>query len=174
MKKLYLRCGAALLAAATAHAAAALPALPDYGPAPRLAGIARWLNSPPLDLEALRGKVVLVDFWTYACVNCARAVPHVVRWHTKYKDQGLVVIGVHTPEFGFERNAASVQKAIGRYAIGYPVALDNQYATWRAFDNQYWPALYLIDKRGHVRYRHAGEGNYDLTASAIEQLLAAP
>jgi thiol-disulfide isomerase/thioredoxin len=145
----------------------------DYGPAPEFAGIEQWLNSDPLSLAALRGKVVLVDFWTYSCINCLRTLPYVIRWYKKFKDRGLVVIGVHTPEFGFEKLTRNVQTAIGRNGITYPVAQDNQYATWRAFDNQYWPATYLIDRNGHVVLKHAGEGDYEETERAIEALLNA-
>ncbi|MEM5430259.1 thioredoxin family protein [Cupriavidus oxalaticus] len=140
--------------------------------APEFAGITQWLNSPPLSMQALRGKVVLVDFWTYSCVNCLNTLPHVKRWHDKYKDQGLVVVGVHTPEYGFEKSTANVQEAIKRLGVRYPVAQDNRYATWSAFQNQYWPALYLIDADGRIVYQHFGEGNYAETEAAIQKLLA--
>lgn len=147
--------------------------LPDYGAAPEIAGIEQWLNAEPLTIASLKGKVVLIDFWTYACVNCVRTLPHVTGWYEKYKDQGFVVIGVHTPEFPFERVTASVRNAIARHRIRYPVALDNRYATWKAYDNQFWPAIYLIDRKGRIRFRHAGEGSYDETARAIRVLLQA-
>ncbi|MGK6315806.1 cytochrome c biogenesis protein DipZ [Neorhizobium sp. DT-125] len=145
--------------------------LPVEGPAPSLAGAVEWLNSPPLTNEQLRGKVVLVDFWTYSCINCIRTVPYVRAWAEKYKDQGLVVIGVHAPEFAFEKKIDNVRKAVGDFQIGYPVAIDNDYRIWRAFENSYWPAHYLIDARGQVRYHQFGEGNYRQTEQAIQDLL---
>jgi thiol-disulfide isomerase/thioredoxin len=148
--------------------------LVDYGPAPDITGIAQWHNSPPLNMAALRGKVVLVDFWTYACVNCIRTLPYVRKWHEQYKDKGLVVVGVHTPEFAYERDAGNVAAALKRYDLHYPVAQDNGYATWRNFDNQYWPAVYLVDRQGRVRLKHFGEGDYEETEAAIAQLLAEP
>ncbi|CAN5839165.1 hypothetical protein BH11PSE3_BH11PSE3_04950 [soil metagenome] len=150
---------------------AAEPVLYDYGEAPELVGIEDWLNSNALSIAGLRGKVVLIDFWTYSCINCLRTLPYVSRWYDKFKDRGLVVIGVHTPEFGFEKATRNVQRAIDRFGIRYPVAQDNQYSTWRAFDNQYWPAIYLIDRRGHVVLKHAGEGSYQETERAIETLI---
>jgi thiol-disulfide isomerase/thioredoxin len=147
------------------------PSFYDYGQAPEITGIEQWLNSDPLSLSGLRGKVVLVDFWTYSCINCLRTLPHVARWHDKFRDRGLVVIGVHTPEFGFEKLTRNVQAAIGRHGITYPVAQDNRYATWKAFDNEYWPATYLIDRNGHVVLKHVGEGGYEETERAIEALL---
>lgn len=147
------------------------PTVGDQGRAPEFAGIHQWLNSPPLSMEGLRGKVVLVDFWTYACGNCINTLPYVKQWHHKYKDQGLVVVGVHTPEFPFERSTANVQAAIRRFDIRYPVALDNGYATWSAFGNQYWPALYLIDANGGIVYKHYGEGSYAETEDTIRKLL---
>jgi thiol-disulfide isomerase/thioredoxin len=143
-------------------------------PAPEFAGIENWLNSPPLTLASQRGKVVLVDFWTYTCINCIRTLAYVTSWHQKYKDQGLVVVGVHTPEFPFERSTPNVQKALERFKITYPVAQDNRYATWEAYRNQYWPAVYLIDKQGQIVYRHFGEGNYAETEAEIQRLLAQP
>lgn len=145
--------------------------LPDLGPAPELAGISRWLNSDPLTLAQLRGKVVLIDFWTYSCINCVRTLPHVTGWYEKYKDKNFVVIGVHTPEFAFEKNTANVQNALGQFKISFPVAQDNDYRTWRAFENHYWPAKYLIDVNGRIRYTHFGEGRYAQTESAIRALL---
>ena len=140
--------------------------------APAFTGIETWLNSEPLDLAALRGKVVLVDFWTYTCINCIRTLPYVKRWHEKYKDQGLVVVGVHTPEFAFERSTRNVQDAIKRFGIDYPVAQDNKYATWDAYRNSYWPAFYLIDKQGKIIYTHFGEGQYKETEAMLQQALA--
>ena len=128
---------------------------------PPLSGAVEWLNSPPLTAEGLRGKVVLIDFWTYSCINCLRSIPYVKAWAEKYKDHGLVVIGVHTPEFAFERKVSNVQAAVSDLKIGYPVAIDSDYAIWRAFDNEYWPAHYFIDAQGRRRYHHFGEGHYD-------------
>ncbi len=140
--------------------------------APELTGITKWLNTDaPLSLKALRGKVVLVDFWTYTCINCLRTLPHVTSWYEKYKDDGFVVIGVHTPEFQFEHDTKNVLAALDRYHIHYPVAQDNDYRTWNAFDNRYWPAEYLIDAQGNVRRTHFGEGEYDQMEAAIRELL---
>jgi cytochrome c biogenesis protein CcdA/thiol-disulfide isomerase/thioredoxin len=146
--------------------------LPVEGAAPALDGAVTWLNSPPLTTAQLRGKVVLVDFWTYSCINCLRAIPYVRAWAEKYKDQGLVVIGVHAPEFAFEKDVKNVRKAVADLKIGYPVAVDNNYAIWRAFGNQYWPAHYFIDAQGQVRHHHFGEGGYDQSERVIQQLLA--
>lgn len=143
----------------------------DLGPAPEFAGVNQWLNSNPLTKESLQGKVVLVDFWTYSCINCIRTLPYVTKWYDTYKDDGFVVVGVHTPEFAFEKDADNVLGAIQKYKINYPVALDNDYKTWTAFKNQYWPASYLIDQKGNIVYTHFGEGNYDLTETAIRTLL---
>ncbi|MGO7545051.1 cytochrome c biogenesis protein DipZ [Rhizobium leguminosarum] len=145
--------------------------LPVEGHAPSLDGAVEWLNSQPLTTEQLHGKVVLVDFWTYSCINCIRTIPYVRAWAEKYADQGLVVIGVHAPEFAFEKKIDNVKKAIGGFQIGYPVAIDNDYSIWRAFENSYWPAAYLIDAKGQIRYHHFGEGNYDRTEQAIQDLL---
>jgi cytochrome c biogenesis protein CcdA/thiol-disulfide isomerase/thioredoxin len=153
-------------------AVAAAEALPIEGQAPSLSGAIEWLNSPPLTNEALRGKVVLVDFWTYSCINCLRAIPYVRAWAEKYKDQGLVVIGVHAPEFAFEKNIDNVRQAIKDLKIDYPVAIDNDYAIWRAFNNSYWPAHYFIDAQGRIRHHHFGEGEYDQSEKIIQQLLA--
>ena len=145
--------------------------LPDEGAMPPLAGPEQWLNGAPLTREQLRGKVVLVDFWTYSCINCLRAIPYVRAWDDRYRKDGLVVIGVHTPEFPFERDAANVRKAIADLGIRYPVPLDNRNAIWNAFHNSYWPATYLIDAEGRIRYHHFGEGRYEITESVIRQLL---
>jgi cytochrome c biogenesis protein CcdA/thiol-disulfide isomerase/thioredoxin len=134
-------------------------------------GATAWINSPPLTPESLRGKVVLVDFWTYSCINCIRSLPYIKAWYAKYKDDGLVVIGVHTPEFPFEKDEANVQKAVRDLGVLYPVAMDNDYRIWRNFNNQYWPAHYFIDATGHVRYHHFGEGNYDESEKWIRGLL---
>ena len=146
-------------------------ALADMGPAVDFVGITQWLNGPALNLEQLRGKVVLVDFWTYSCVNCVRTLPHVTGWYGKYKDNGFVVIGVHTPEFAFEKQANNVQNALKQFKINYPVALDNNFGTWQAYHNHYWPAEYLIDVKGHLRHTHFGEGHYDQMEKAIRALL---
>ncbi|HEY9253136.1 MAG TPA: thioredoxin family protein [Stenotrophomonas sp.] len=140
--------------------------------APDFKGIGHWLNSPPQTLQQLRGKVVLVEFWTYSCINCIHVLPHVKQWHADYKDQGLVVIGVHTPEYGYEKQLDNLQAAVKRFGITYPVAQDNGYETWNAYGNQYWPALYLIDQDGRVVYQHFGEGDYAQTEAKIRQLLA--
>lgn len=145
--------------------------LPVIGSFPSLAGATTWLNSPPLTAEGLKGKVVLVDFWTYSCINCVRSIPYVRSWAEKYKDQGLVVIGVHAPEFAFEKDVDNVRKAVADFKIGYPVAVDNDFAIWRAFGNQYWPAHYFIDAQGQIRHRHFGEGEYDSSERVIQQLL---
>src|ERR1700733_3501884 len=139
---------------------------------PQLSGATDWLNSPALTPEGLKGKVVLIDFWTYSCINCLRAIPYVRAWAEKYKDHGLVVIGVHTPEFAFERDVDNVRRAVSDLKIGYPVAIDNDYKVWRAFDNEYWPAHYFIDAEGRTRYHHFGEGDYDGSERVIQRLLA--
>ncbi|HEX3602772.1 MAG TPA: cytochrome c biogenesis protein DipZ [Steroidobacteraceae bacterium] len=152
---------------------AAKPAgdLPVEGEIPSFAGATLWLNSPPLTPEGLRGKVVVVDFWTYSCINCLRALPYVESWFQKYKDHGLVLIGVHAPEFAFEKDPANVRRAVADLKITYPVALDNDYAIWQAFNNQYWPAHYFIDATGRIRAHHFGEGNYDESEQTIRKLL---
>lgn len=142
-------------------------------PAPEIAGIGGWLNSDnPITMKSLRGKVVLVDFWTYSCINCIRTLPFVTSWYDKYKDSGFVVLGIHTPEFEFEKDANNVAKAIKQFSIHYPVAQDNIYGTWDAFNNRYWPAEYLIDTEGNVRRTHFGEGEYDQMEKAIQVLLS--
>ncbi|MGO9945263.1 MAG: cytochrome c biogenesis protein DipZ [Steroidobacteraceae bacterium] len=151
--------------------AKAAGALPVEGEVPSFAGATLWLNSPPLTPEALRGKVVVVDFWTYSCINCLRALPYVKEWYSKYKDHGLVVIGVHAPEFAFEKDPSNVRRAVADLQITYPVALDNDYAIWQAFNNQYWPAHYFIDASGKIRAHHFGEGNYDESEETIRKLL---
>ena len=147
--------------------------LPVEGQMPSLAGATQWLNSPPLTSESLRGKVVLVDFWTYSCINCIRALPYVRGWADKYKDHGLVVIGVHAPEFAFEKDPANVAKAVRDLGVDYAVAMDNDYAIWKGFNNQYWPAHYFIDAQGQIRYHHFGEGSYQESENVIRQLLTA-
>jgi cytochrome c biogenesis protein CcdA/thiol-disulfide isomerase/thioredoxin len=146
--------------------------LEDFGPAPDFKGISLWLNSEPLTLAQLRGKVVLVDFWTYSCVNCLRTLPHVRGWYRAYRRAGLVVVGVHSPEFAFERVPGNVRRAVRELGVDYPVALDNDYRTWNAWLNRYWPAKYLIDRRGHLRFAHFGEGSYGETERVIRTLLA--
>ena len=145
--------------------------LPDFGPAPDFAGISQWYNSPPLTLAQLRGKVVLVDFWTYSCINCLRTLPHLEAWDRLYRKDGLVIVGVHTPEFSFEADRGNVGAAVKRLGIRYPVALDPKYGTWNRWGNQYWPADYLIDRLGHVRNAEFGEGSYDKTEKNIRLLL---
>lgn len=146
--------------------------LDHFGQAPEFTGVNHWLNTDkPLMMSSLRGKVVLIDFWTYTCINCIRTLPYVTSWYEKYKDKGLVVVGVHTPEFEFEKKTENVAQAIKKYSINYPVAQDNDYATWNAWDNSYWPAKYLVDAKGMVRYMHFGEGDYDKTETAIQSLL---
>jgi cytochrome c biogenesis protein CcdA/thiol-disulfide isomerase/thioredoxin len=162
---------AAAGATAASGAAAAQPALDREGSMPALAGATGWLNSPPLTRESLRGKVVLVDFWTYSCINCLRALPYVKRWYETYKDHGLVVIGVHAPEFAFERDPDNVRRAVGELGIAYPVAIDDDYAIWRGFSNQYWPAHYFIDAAGGIRAHHFGEGDYEGSERIIRGLL---
>jgi thiol-disulfide isomerase/thioredoxin len=146
--------------------------LPIQSDFPSLGGATGWLNSKPLNPPDLRGKVVLVDFWTYTCINWRRQLPYVRAWAEKYKDQGLVVIGVHTPEFQFEKNVDNVRWAVKDMRVDYPVALDSDYAIWRAFKNHYWPALYFIDAKGHIRHHQFGEGEYEQSEMVIQELLA--
>jgi len=161
-----------ILAAAVTLFGASAGANAAPAEAPEFSGINQWLNSEPLSMKQLRGKVVLVDFWTYDCINCINTLSHVVKWHDQYKDKGLVVIGVHTPEYAFERKTENVRAALKRFDIRYPVAQDNRYATWNAYNNRYWPAFYLINKNGQVVYTHFGEGQYEQTEARIQQLLA--
>jgi cytochrome c biogenesis protein CcdA/thiol-disulfide isomerase/thioredoxin len=148
--------------------------LPVYGEAPELTGISRWLNAEgtPRTLAALRGRVVLIDFWTYSCINCIRTIPHLREWDRAYRDKGLTIVGVHTPEFAFERDPGNVRKAIEDLGVTWPVALDPDYQTWNAWGNRYWPAKYLIDKTGKVRAYHFGEGAYEETEDQVRALLA--
>ncbi len=157
--------GTALAAVQTASG------LPDYGVAPPLHADGAWINSPPLTLDQLRGKVVLIDFWTYSCINCLRTLPHLKAWYAAYHAKGLVIVGVHTPEFAFEHVASNVQAAVKRLGILYPVVQDNRYKTWDNYANQYWPAEYLIDRSGHIRHTHFGEGEYGQTEQLIRRLL---
>lgn len=156
-------------AASTPDAVAALPtadkALPEFQ------GISQWINSDPVKTSDLKGKVVLVQFWTFACINCQRTLPYITRWHQEYAAQGLKVIGIHTPEFPFERDANNVKRALKQHKIAYPVPLDNEFKTWNAYNNQYWPHLFLADRQGFVRYDHIGEGAYEETEQTIRQLL---
>src|SRR6202161_3556789 len=159
---------AAVLAA---NATDAQPTLDDEGPFPDLSGAVAWLNSPPLTSKSLKGKVVLIDFWTYSCINCLRALPYVEGWAAKYKDAGLVVIGVHTPEFAFEKQRSNVEQAVRDLKITYPVAIDSNYKIWQAFNNEYWPAHYFIDGKGRIRPHPFGEGEYDESERIIQELL---
>jgi thiol-disulfide isomerase/thioredoxin len=145
--------------------------LPDFGEAPDFLAIDQWINSKPLTIRQLRGKVVLVDFWTYSCINCLRTLPHVEAWDRMYRKDGLVIVGVHAPEFAFEHVPSNVRAAVKRLGVHYPVALDNDFGTWTAYQNEYWPAKYLVDRTGHIRYAHFGEGNYDTTEKNIRVLL---
>jgi thiol-disulfide isomerase/thioredoxin len=151
---------------------AARAALPDLGAAPELRGITDWINSEPLSLEQLRGSVVLVHFWTFGCINCQNVQPYVKAWYARYHDQGFAVIGVHTPELSFERDIANVRAAVVSKGVTFPVAFDPKFATWNAYRNSYWPAFYFVDKSGHVRYVHFGEGEYERSERVIQELLA--
>lgn len=141
---------------------------------PEFQDISEWLNGSPLTVADLVGSVVLIQFWTFACINCQRTLPYIVKWHQEYAEQGLKVVGVHTPEFAFERDASNVKKALQQHQITYSVPLDNDFKTWKAYDNGYWPQLYLADRQGKLRYNHIGEGAYDETEQTIRQLLQEP
>jgi len=145
--------------------------LPIEAAMPEFSGVAGWLNTEPLTKESLVGKVVLVDFWTYSCINCIRTIPHLKRWHEAYRERGLVIVGVHTPEFAFEKASGNVEAAVRRFGITYPVALDDEYRLWNAYRNRYWPAHYFIDAHGNIRYHHFGEGSYDHSEAVIRALL---
>lgn len=145
--------------------------LPTGKSLPEFQGISEWLNGSPLTVADLSGSVVLIQFWTFACINCQRTLPYIVKWHQQYADQGLKVVGVHTPEFAFERETSNVQKALKEHEITYPVPIDIDFKTWKAYDNGYWPELYLADRQGKLRYNHIGEGAYDETEQTIRQLL---
>lgn len=145
--------------------------LADFGAAPELVGLENWVNSEPLTLEGLKGKVVLIDFWTYSCINCIRTLPYIQSWQEKYADQGLVIIGVHAPEFQFEKKIENVKKAVEEKGLTYPIVQDNNFETWRAYQNHYWPAKYIVDKNGTLRYFHFGEGEYEETEEIIQELL---
>jgi thiol-disulfide isomerase/thioredoxin len=146
--------------------------LPIEGELPSLGGATAWLNSPPLSAADLRGKVVLIDFWTYTCINWLRTLPYVRAWADKYRDHGVVVIGVHTPEFPFEHDLENVRQAAQNMRVEYPIAIDNDYAIWSAFNNHYWPALYIVDAQGRIRYHQFGEGAYEQSEMILQQLLA--
>jgi cytochrome c biogenesis protein CcdA/thiol-disulfide isomerase/thioredoxin len=163
---------AAAKGAAPAAESGPRSSLPDYGPAPDFTGTQKWFNSAPLSLSKLRGRVVLVDFWTYTCINCLRTLPYLEAWDARYRSAGLTIVGVHSPEFGFEHDAGNVARAISANHIKYPVVQDNDLATWNAWGNQYWPAEYLIDAAGRVREAKFGEGEYDKTEASIRSLLA--
>jgi thiol-disulfide isomerase/thioredoxin len=145
--------------------------LPDEGRLASFDGATSWLNSEPLTLDGLRGRVVLVDFWTYTCVNWLRTLPYVRAWDAKYRDHGLTVVGVHTPEFGFERNVYNVTREARSFGVEYPIAIDSNYGVWQAFANHFWPAVYIADTEGRIRYHHFGEGEYAMTEMVIQQLL---
>ncbi len=183
-RRIYLLVAAALIVAATAAviiASAADPRdlasrtnvndLPVYGKVPGLAAAEGWINSDPLSKADLRDKVVVYDFWTYSCVNCVRTLPHLEAWYDQYADDGLVIVGVHSPEFDFEKNHDNVRDAVERLKVSYPVALDDEMAIWNQFSNQYWPAKYITDRSGRVRYFHFGEGSYGETEAVIRKLL---
>jgi thiol-disulfide isomerase/thioredoxin len=144
----------------------------QFKPAPELAKITSYINSQPITLADLRGKVVLVDFWTYSCINCIRTIPYLNAWHEKYADDGLVIVGIHTPEFEFEKDYNNVKAAVEKFDIKYPIAQDNEKDTWNAYENLYWPRKYLIDTEGYIRYDHIGEGAYAETEKVIQSLLA--
>lgn len=155
----------------TPKQAALLARLPSRGVAPELSN-ETWLNSEPLTLAELRGKVVMVEFWTFGCINCQHVIPYTQEWYAKYKDQGFEIVGVHTPEFAYEEDVNNVQAAVARLGVTWPVAIDNEKITWRAYANHYWPAAYLVDKQGNIRLLTIGEGHYEYTESVIQALLA--
>jgi thiol-disulfide isomerase/thioredoxin len=161
-----------MLACTKQHATSATAELPIEGKLPSLVGATAWLNSQPLTVDGLRGKVVLINFWTYTCINWLRQLPYVRAWAEKYKDRGLTVIGVHTPEFEFEKTIDNARRALTEMRIDYPIAVDNDYAVWRAFGNHYWPALYFIDTQGRIRHHQFGEGEYERSERVIQQLLS--
>jgi len=160
--------------AAKAAAARSGPALADEGEMPELNGVTTWINSPDLTRDSLRGKVVLVDFWTYSCYNCLNALPHVKALEAKYRDKGLVVIGIHTPEFPHEKVLDNVRRQVKTLGVVFPVAVDNDYRVWNAFENRYWPAAYYVDKAGRIRFHHFGEGRYKEQEQFVQKLLAEP
>ena len=170
-KRRLLRAGGVALALVGLGLAGHLLAGDSHGPMPSLAGAQQWLNSPPLDAATLKGKVVLVDFWTYDCVNCRRSLPQVNAWARRYADQGLVVIGVHTPEYAYEHDVDSLRAQVRQLGIDYPVAVDNDYRIWNAWGNQFWPAHYFVDRQGQVRHVHFGEGGHAGQEQVIRTLL---
>lgn len=146
----------------------------NYGLAPEFTKINQWFNAEPLTMDSLKGKVVLVNFWTYSCITCVRALPYFDQWSKAYQDQGLVIIGVHTPEYAFEKVTENLKNAVERYKVSYPVAQDNSYAMWNAYNNQFWPTIYLVDREGKIVYTHFGDGRYDITENAVKNLLNLP
>lgn len=140
-------------------------------PLPEFQGIEAWLNSDPLTVEELKGQVVAVKFWTFACINCIRTLPHVTRLYDDFADQGFTLVGVHTPEFSFERDLNNIREAIEKHSINFPVAVDNRYQTWRAYENRYWPHIFIADQQGKIRYHHIGEGAYETTRLTVQTLL---
>ncbi|NML63467.1 thioredoxin family protein [Massilia sp. RP-1-19] len=168
----FVGCALAIAGASSAAAVSIRSNLPTEGTMAGFAGATTWLNSAPLSAQQLRGKVVLVDFWTYSCINCIRSMPYVRAWAAKYRDQGLVVVGVHTPEFKFEEDLVNINAAVRRFRIDFPVAVDSNHAIWQAWGNRYWPAFYLVDANGKIRYHQFGEGSYDKMERAIQSLLA--
>ena len=161
-----------MISCTTQNATSATAELPIEGELPSLVGAIAWLNSQPLTVDGLRGKVVLINFWTYTCINWLRQLPYVRAWAEKYKDRGLIVIGVHTPEFEFEKNIDNVRRAATKMSIDYPIVVDNDYAVWHAFGNPYWPTLYFIDTQGRIRHHQFGEGEYERSERVIQQLLS--
>ena len=170
-RRRFLRAAAMTFAASPFTLLGSPVRLPIEGELPALHGATAWLNSDPLTKNGLHGKVVLVDFWTYSCINWRRSLPYLRAWTARYKDHGLVVVGVHSPEFGFEHDIANVRQAASEMKIDYPIAMDNDYAIWRAFDNEFWPALYFIDEKGRIRHHKFGEGDYEQSERAIQDLL---
>ena len=166
--------GVSATADMTVNPAPGSVALEDLGPAPELTGITAWINSGPLTMASLKGKVVLVHFWTFDCINCLHVQPYVKAWYARYASAGLVVIGVHTPELSFERDLANVRQAVTQDGVTFPVAFDPAYATWNAYHNEYWPAFYFVDRHGRIRYEHFGEGDYAASEQVIRELLAQP
>jgi thiol-disulfide isomerase/thioredoxin len=171
MKRIALLVAIAAMAASVIASITVSAGRADEGPMPDLGGAIGWLNSAPLNRKLLRRKVVLVDFWTYTCINSLRPLPYVKDWAARYRDAGLVVIGVHTPEFSFEKEPVNVENAIRDLKVSYPVAIDSNYRIWQAFNNQYWPAQYLIDGKGRIRYHHFGEGDYGDIERVVQELL---
>lgn len=149
----------------------AVASLPTNGTLPPFQGISQWLNSAPLSITDLKGSVILVQFWTFACINCQRTLPYITQWHRQYASAGLKVIGIHTAEFAFERDTSNIKKALRQHKITYPVPIDNEFKTWNAYQNQYWPHLFLFDRQSILRYDHVGEGAYDKTEQTIQKLL---